>query len=129
MSEGPEKERRFDLEDRLIAFACRAIDVAEAIPKTLTGSHIAGQLVRCGTSAAPNYTEALGAESRRDFLHKLKIALKELRETRVWLLITQRKAIIKPDRLASILTEVDELISIFVRSIETAQKRKGDQAK
>ncbi len=83
-------DKTFDLEDRLIDFAVRIIRIAEALPKTKTGNHIAGQIIRCGTSPAPNYGEAQGAESRSDFIHKMKISLKELRETRVWLLMIVR---------------------------------------
>ena len=74
---------QFDLEDRLIDFAVRVIRTAESLPKTKVGRHIAGQLVRCGTSPAANYGEAQSAESRSDFIHKIKICLKELREARV----------------------------------------------
>jgi four helix bundle protein len=81
------KEKRdFDLEDRLIDFAVRIIRTAESLPKTKVGNHIAGQLIRSGTSPAPNYGEAQSAESRSDFIHKMKVALKELRETRIWFL-------------------------------------------
>jgi four helix bundle protein len=79
------KSVKFDLEKRLIDFAVRVIGVVEALPGTRAGNHVANQLVRCGTSPAPNYAEAQSAESRNDFIHKLKICLKELRETRVWL--------------------------------------------
>ena len=81
------KDRKFDLEDRLIDFAIRIINIAESLPKTKVGNHIAGQLIRSGTSPAPNYGEAQGPESRSDFIHKMKISLKELRETRIWLLM------------------------------------------
>lgn len=80
-------DKTFDLEDRLIDFAVRIIRIAEALPKTKIGIHIAGQIIRSGTSPAPNYGEAQSAESRSDFIHKMKISLKELRETRVWLLV------------------------------------------
>src|SRR5438552_3701865 len=96
---GTEQEREqrvFDLEDRLIAFCVRILDVVEALPTTKAGNHVAGQLVRCGTSPAPNYAEAQSAESRNDFIHKMKICLKELREIRVWLLIIQRKPLVEP---------------------------------
>jgi len=116
-------KREFDLDERLIAFAVRVMNVVEALPKDRLGNHVAGQLLRSGTSAAPNYGEAQGAESRKDFVHKMKIALKELRETRVWLLMVQRKPLITPqEKLAPILSECDELISIFVASIKTAEK-------
>ena len=84
------ESRIFDLEDRLIDFAVRIIRLAESLPKTKVGNHVSGQLIRCGTSPAPNYGEAQSAESRADFIHKMKVSLKELRETRVWLLIIVR---------------------------------------
>ena len=77
---------KFDLEERLIEFAVRVIRTAESLPKTKTGNHISGQLIRSGTSPAPNYGEAQSAESRADFVHKMRLGLKELRETRIWLL-------------------------------------------
>ncbi len=113
---------KFDLEDRLVDFAVRIINVVEALPDSKAGRHVAGQLVRAGTSPAPNYGEAQSAESRRDFIHKMKIALKELRETSVWLKIIERKPLCGPDRLRGITLECDELISIFVKSIETAAR-------
>lgn len=118
-----ENGRRYDLEDRLIDFAVRIIRTAESLPKTKTGKHIAGQLVRSGTSPAPNYGEAQGAESRSDFIHKMKLSLKELRETRVWLLIIIKADLITPvSKLAPLIKENDELISIFVASISTARQ-------
>ena len=120
------ENRKYDLEERLIDFAVRIISVAEALPNTHAGNHIAGQLVRCGTSPAPNYGEAQSAESRNDFIHKIKIVLKELRETKVWLKIIQRTSLAKDgEDLSALLTECDELISIFVTSVKTAEKRKG----
>ena len=116
-------KRTFDLEERLIDFAVRIIRIAESLPKTRVGNHIAGQLVRCGTSPAPNYGEAQSAESRADFIHKMKISLKELRETKVWLLMIERARLIKPtSKLQPLIEENDELISIFVSSIQTAKK-------
>ena len=82
--------RRFDLEERLIEFAVRVIRISEALPKTKTGSHFQGQILRCGTSPASNYAEAQSAESKADFIHKMKIVLKELRETKVWLVLIAR---------------------------------------
>ena len=89
-------KRTFDLQERLIDFAVRIIQTAESLPKTKVGNHIAGQLIRCGTSPAPNYGEAQSAESRSDFIHKMKICLKELRETMVWLIMIVRTKLIKP---------------------------------
>lgn len=113
------------LEDRLVDFAVRIITVVEALPDTKAGKHIAGQLVRSGTSPAPNCGEAQSAESRADFLHKMKICLKELRETLIWLKVVQRKPLCSKSRLAPILAECDELISIFVKSVQTAERSKG----
>jgi len=120
------KERAFDLEGRLISHGVRVIRVAEALPRTPTGNHIRGQLLRSGTAAAPNYGEAQSAESRSDFTHKLKIILKELRETRVWLLMIQQVALIKPiSTLDALLQETNELIAIFVASLKTASKERS----
>jgi four helix bundle protein len=120
------KRRAFDLEERLIDFAVRVITVVEVLPRSRAGNHVAGQLIRCGTSPAPNYAEAQSAESRCDFIHKMKVALKELRETRVWLQAIQRKPLLdKPAKLTALLTECNELIAIFVASVATAQKNKG----
>ena len=120
-----EETRDFDLQERLISFAVRVMNVVEALPENRIGNHVAGQLLRAGTAPAPNYGEAQSAESRRDFIHKLKVSLKELRETAVWLFLIQRKPLIQPpETLASVIAECNELISIFVASIKTAQKNK-----
>ncbi len=119
-------KRIFDLEERLIDFAVRIIRIAESLPKTKIGNHIAGQLIRCGTSPAPNYGEAQSAESRSDFIHKIKICLKELRETKVWLIMIVRANLIKPkSKLEPVIIENDELISIFMTSIKTAKQNQG----
>lgn len=112
-----------DLENRLIDFAVRVLNVTESLPNTKAGNHIAGQLVRSGTSPAPNYGEAQSADSRRDFVHKMKICLKELRETLIWRRIIERKVLCPPERLADIIKECDELISIFVTSVKTADEK------
>jgi four helix bundle protein len=118
-------KRQFDLEERLIDFAVRIIRTAESLPKTRAGNHIAGQLIRCGTSPAPNYGEAQSAESRSDFIHKMKVSLKELRETRIWLLMIVKADLIKPmSTLEPLISENNELISIFVTSVKTAKQKK-----
>lgn len=118
------ENKQFDLEDRLIDFAVRVIRTAESLPKTKVGRHIAGQLVRCGTSPAANYGEAQSAESRSDFIHKIKICLKELREARIWLIIIVKTNLIKPpSKLEPLINENNELISIFVASIKTAEQQ------
>ena len=120
------EDKTFDLEERLIDFAVKIIQVAGSLSKTKAGSHIAGQLVRCGTSPASNYGEAQGAESRTDFIHKMKICLKELRETKVWLRMIVKADLIKPlSKLDPVIDENTQLISIFVRSIQTAKEKVG----
>jgi len=126
MAEIEGKNKKYNLEDRLIDFSVSIINIVEKLPNTRTGNHIANQLVRCGTSPAPNYGEAQSAESRQDFIHKIKICLKELRETKIWLKVIQRKSLIKNNEEVEILLrECDELISIFVVSIKTAEKNKS----
>ncbi len=117
------KDQAVILEDRLVDFAVRVIHVVEALPDTKAGKHIAGQLVRSGTSPALNYGEAQSAESRSDFVHKMKVCLKELRETFICLKIIERKPMCSKSRLTPLLKECDELISIFVKSIQTAARR------
>ena len=120
-----ENRRKYDLEKRLIDFAVSIINIVEMLPDTRAGNHIAGQLIRCGTSPSSNYGEAQSAESRNDFIHKIKIILKELRETLVWLKIIHRKALIpRKQDLDAVLKECNELISIFVTSTKTAEKNK-----
>ena len=119
------KEGGYDLEDRLIDFSVRIIRLTEALPNTKAGTHVAGQLLRSGTSPAPNYGEAQSAESAADFIHKLKIALKELRESLIWLRIISRANLIKSaTMLTPLMRENDELIAILFASVKTAGKRK-----
>lgn len=120
------KESGYDLEDRLIDFAVRIIRLSEALPNTKAGTHVAGQILRSGTSPAPNYGEAQSAESAADFIHKLKIALKELRETLIWLKIISRANLIKSAAmLTPLMRENDELIAILFASVKTAGKGKA----
>jgi four helix bundle protein len=111
----------FDLEERLIDFAADVIDVVESLPNTKAAAHIAGQLVRSGTAAAPNYAEARSDESRRDFVHKTKVALKELRETSVWLRLIRKKNYGVFENVGKLISECNELVAIFVSSIKTAK--------
>jgi four helix bundle protein len=121
------KGRAFDLQERLIDYSVRIIKLSETIPDTRTGRHICAQMLRSGTSPAPNYGEAQSAESKADFVHKLKIALKELRETEIWLKTIVRAELVKPrERLSPLLKETDELISILFKSVETARKNSKD---
>jgi four helix bundle protein len=113
---------KIELEDRLIDFSVMIIAISDELPNTKAGNHLAGQIIRSGTSVSLNYGEAQSGESRRDFVHKLKIVLKELRETIICLKIIQRTQMCKSENLQKSLKENDELISIFVKSVETAQK-------
>ena len=112
-----------DLEERLNDFAVRVIKVADRLPKTPAGKHIAGQILRSGTSPAPNYAEARGAESNADFVHKLKIALKELNETSVWLRMVCRAELITTELLAALIDENQQLCRILNASVKTAKKK------
>ena len=116
---------KWDLEDRLIDFAILIIDISESLPNTKAGNHLAGQIIRSGTSPALNYGEAQDAESNQDFIHKIKIILKELRETFVALKIIKKAELYEnEDKLKITLKENDELIAIFVATIKTARSRK-----
>ena len=119
------KKQAYDLEERLLEYSVRIVKIVEQLPKSRTGNHVAGQLLRSGTSPYPNHGEAQAAESPKDFIHKLRISLKELRETQRWLKLVQRVPLIKdPFVLEDFLQETDELIRIFVSSIKTAEKKK-----
>ena len=113
----------YDLEDRLINFSMLVIKIGETLPKTEAGRYLSGQIIRSGMSSALVYGEAQSAESRKDFIHKISIMLKELRETRINMKIILKKGFMT-DRslLTNCLQEVDELISIFVKSLQTARK-------
>lgn len=115
--------RKFDLEERLIDFAILIICISENLHNTPAGRHISGQIVRSGTSPALHYGEAQSAESRADFIHKLKVLLKELRETFVRLKIIRRVPLSnKIEWIEKGLIECNELIAIFNKSIETTKK-------
>jgi four helix bundle protein len=111
-----------ELERRLVQFAIDIVKVIGELPKNSEGKHIATQLLRSGTAAAPNYGEARAAESRADFIHKLKVALKELNETAVWLRILRGSFAVPPDFVARLVAENTELCKILVASINTARR-------
>ena len=112
-----------ELSERLLEFAARVGKVVDALPDTRLGRHVAGQLVRSGTAPAAHYAEARGAESTKDFIHKLRLCLKELNESRVWLKITTRSEMLPASRLHDINRECDKLCRIINASIQTTQKR------
>ena len=115
------ERRGEDLEDRLLVFAARVGNVVDALPDTRLGRHIASQLIRSGTSPAPNYSEACAAESKRDFIHKLGIALKELRESRTWIKLIIRANLLPEPRMFELFDEVNQLCNIIGKSIVTAK--------
>jgi four helix bundle protein len=117
------KKLRFDLEERLVDFAVLIIKIADEMIDTRAGNHISGQIVRSGTHPALHYGEAQSAESRQDFIHKLKVLLKELTETNNALKIIRKSALCsKMQLIDNALPECNELISIFVKSISTAEE-------
>jgi four helix bundle protein len=116
---------QYDLEGRLLEFAAGIIRLVEQIPTTRAGNHVAGQILRSGTSPLPNHGEAQAAESRNDFVHKLSISLKELRETHRWLRLIKRVPLIEPPgKIDALLDETGQLIKIFATSIRTALSKK-----
>ena len=120
------ENRRNDLSERLLDFAANIIKLAAPLGKTPVGRHIGGQLTRSGTSSGANYEEACGAESRLDFIHKLQVVLKELRETLYWLRLIKKTSLISdtdPSFLA-LLQEAQELANIIAASIVTARKKR-----
>ena len=114
-----------ELSNRLWAFAARVGRVVDALPDTRLGRHVAGQLVRCGTSAAPNYDEGRVGESHADFLHKINIAQKELVETHGWLRFIVSANLLAAGRVAALLDESEQLCRILGKSISTAKQRRN----
>jgi four helix bundle protein len=113
-----------ELEERLVDFAVRIIKLVANLPKTPAGKHIAGQILRSGTSPAPNYGEARGAESHADFIHKYGVVLKELNETSIWLRIIKRSELLKPELMTDLLDENQQLCRIFTSSLKTARSNR-----
>ena len=113
-----------DLCERLTTFAVRTIKLSDGLPRSLAGRHIAKQVLRSGTAAGANSEEARGAESRADFVHKLGIAIKELKETRYWLAVAGQAKLVNNKRLGPLLEECEELCAIAGRSIITAKKNR-----
>ena len=115
--------RRYDLEDRLLQFAVRVIKLTDSLPSSRAGNHVAGQLLRSGTSPLPNHGEAEASESRNDFIHKMLICFKELRESRRWLRLVIGVPMVEPaSRAESLVSECEELIRIFFVSVRTARE-------
>jgi four helix bundle protein len=119
-------QRNYDLEEGLLNYACSIVRLTGKLPKTRAGNHIAKQLLKSGTSPLPNHGEAQAAESGNDFVHKLKICLKELRESYRWLRLIERVPLIRKaedlNLVRSLITETQELIKIFYTSVRTTQR-------
>src|SRR5438067_3138899 len=127
MRQGTATAREFQsqadlLEERLVDLAVRIVKLSASLPRTSAGRHIAGQILRSGTSPASNYGEARGAESHADFIHKVRIVLKELNETSIWLRIIERSQLLRKDLVQDIIGENSELCRIFTASLKTARK-------
>ena len=115
--------KKYDLEDRLIEFAIMVSDLIEILPNTKLANHLGNQGIRSCTAPALLYGEAQSGESQRDFIHKIQILLKELRETKICLKIFNRKRLLKVESIAPALQENEELIAIFAKSVKTAQSK------
>ena len=117
--------KKFDLHERLIDFAVQIISITDNLKSTKAGNHLSGQIVRSGTSPSLNYSEAQSAESRNDFIHKMSVVLKELRETHANLKIIHRAELYLKEEMDLLVAikENDQLISIFVKSIDTSRNR------
>lgn len=116
-----------DLSERLLDFAVRVGKVVDSLPGTRLGRHVAGQLVRSGTSAGPNYEEGCAAESRADFIHKLSICLQELRESRYWIRLAVRSALLPAKKMANVEDESTQLCKIFAQSLLTAKRNRAKE--
>lgn len=120
-----DKQNKFDLEDRLVDFACTCLEVCDVLPNTKAGQNLEFQLSKSSTASALIYGEAQAAESRADFIHKMKMVLKEIRESRVNLKIIKRKPVIINEKVDKAFNEANELMAIFLKSIETAKQNKA----
>ena len=118
------QDRKYDLEDRLVKFAISILEICDILPSTKAAQNLEHQLSKSGTAPALIYGEAQAAESRNDFLHKMKLVLKELRETRITLRIINEKPIVENEKVINALNECNQLIGIFSKSIETARNNK-----
>ncbi len=119
-------DRSYNLEERLLRYAADIIRLVERLVDTRAGNHVGGQLLRSGTAPLPNHGEARDAESAADFIHKMKVCLKELRESDRWLRLIQEVPLVaSPAEVTALVRETDELIRIFVTSVNTARRKQG----
>ena len=113
-----------ELADRLLDFSVRIIESCSKLPRNSAGNHVSRQLLKAGTAPGANYEEARGADSKADFIHKLGIVLKELKESRYWLSVVHRASLLKAEIVMPLHDECEELIAIIAKSIFTAKKSK-----
>ena len=118
--------RGAQLSERLLDFVVSVNKIVDALPNTIAGKHIGGQLISAGTSCGANYEEGCGAESRSDFVHKMSIVLKELKETRYWLQVIRRTEIVVPKYTDPVMDECEQLCAIIGKSVSTAKKKKNE---
>ena len=120
----------YDLEERLLNYSTEIIRLVERLPNSKAGNHVAGQLLRSGTSPMPNHGEGQSAESPADFVHKFQVCLKELRESKRWLrLIIRVPLVSNPDSVEPLLDETEQLIKIFFTSVQTISRRAAEQSR
>ena len=110
-----------DLDERLLAYGATIIKLVESLPATIAGRRIGDQLLRSGTAVGAHFEEAQGAESKNDFLHKLQIALKELRESNYWLRLLAKAGILPQSALAAVIDESIQLRAILSKSVATVK--------
>ena len=121
-------DREFDLEERLLSYSARVVRLVESLPNNRSGNHIGGQLLRCGTSPYIHHGEAEAAESPSDFIHRMKVCLKELREAFRCLRLIQAVPLVKPpSKVDDLRTETEELIKIFFTSVRTAKRNRDSR--
>jgi four helix bundle protein len=118
------ENKKFDLEDRLVKFACLCLDVCDLLPNTKTGQNLEFQLSKSATASALIYGEAQAAESHADFIHKMKVVLKEIRESRINPRIIIEKPIVQNEKVQAVFKEANELMAIFLKSVQTAKQNK-----
>jgi len=127
MSQSNQDQGLNDLARRLLAFAVAVVKLVDRLPNTRAGNHIGRQLLASGTSPGANYEEASGAKSSRDFVHKLQIVLKELRESRYWLRVIETACLLPVDEVRELCLEAHELVLIFSKSVVTAKANRSQQ--
>jgi four helix bundle protein len=118
------ENKKFDLEDRLVKFACICLEVCDLLPNTKSGQNLEYQLSKSSTGSALIYGEAQAAESKADFVHKMKVVLKEIRESRINLRVIVEKPLIENEKVENALKEANQLMAIFLKSVATARKNK-----